>query len=543
MQIFLNILFITMLVSRGNMEAPLKITKYRNENLLAFEKLGGMYPMLERFEVKLAINLTDIANLGMEILNRIERVNSSVEVCKTKACSMELIGIQTNMKMATANLQNIMAQPRRLKRDAVWSTGGEYLQSFMGTLTEDDGKALVEEIINIETQQQVLVVEAKAAKDLLLQSYNHLKTVTVVVQELSNRMKKEIGLLTVRLKVAEANNLVMTEVRMAAEKFEKVVDGIIEIVFSKKVLGRLVTISQLNEIFSDIKNVVSDEVWFPFSLLTEVSSQRSVRIGIEKEILTVQLSVPAVSPERYQLFQAKPLAVVMDGKLIMLIPERNFIAVNDANRTVTFETIENCLRSEKQFFCFLQQPGSKEMCVERALMTLEVDEQLCQENLRIADIETDIAVRAGKDTLLVVATSVANFSARCKDGFRLDAHLTGVSLVTSKAPCYYKINNESFYEVPVHTVEKTIEPQLQVRWSADLTVNHKIVHPFPSFTNEQLMSLSQLGDKMIALNATDIETQWIMLPVKGWDWKQYGLAVATCVIIAGILYFCCFRKC
>lgn len=501
--IVLNFLLVLPLISKSIKEAPLKVIKYRNEDLLAFENLGEMHPIEEIFEVKLVINLTDVSSLGYEILNRIEKVNNSAEVCKSTVCLIELAGIKSNIKKSDSNLQNIMKNQRRLRRDAFWSSGGEFLQSLMGTLTEEDGRVLVEGIVNIESQQRKIMVDVKTAKDLLLQSYDHLKAATDIVQKLSHQTKEEIDKLSARLTIDRADNFVITEIRMAAQKFENMVNNIVEMVFNKKLLGRLITFSQLDDIFLEIKNTAFEGSWFPLNSFTEAPL---TEILIESAIMMVRLTVPAVSKDRFKIFEVKAFPIMIDGKLMNFFPEKNYIAINDLNRTMAFDSIENCLRYKKQLFCLSKKLNSDETCIETAFLTLRIDEKLCRKSFHIFDLKNETSYEVMEDNSLIAATLSAKHE-------------------------------------PVRSFDKVIEPELKVRWLANLTIDNEATNSLPTFTDAQLEFFDQLGDKMRALNATDIETEWITLDVNHWNWKQYLTATIVFSIFVGILYVCCFRKC
>lgn len=537
--------FLTASVS-SNTLGPAELVPYTNDNLAVIEKLHDLNPIVENYALNVQSNLTTIANCGKTILDKIAEIKERKEICISTSCSAKLETVKKTIEQGAYNLRAVKNTGKRPKR--YWESAGEWLHDSFGVLTATDMKILSDTSENIRTQQKAIIAQVSKEKQYLMGNFDHLENLANTINNLSSETQDRLNRVTDIINQADQDSDTIAQLENAARHFLDASIGCIDLIVSKRVTGKMLNLTQLDEIYSSLRSKLAPATKIAIDSLLELSIQRPATIRITNNILSTLINVPIVSSEVWEAFHVRQQLVIKDKKIVTLHIEEQLEALTPDNRTSRIDSQDDCYETSSELFaCLIKNPIKfKDSCVSSLIRTKSADSYLCDNLIMAAEIQSDTVVRLDSADILVVPESLTNISLNCLNQWQFSALLKAPSIIKVFQPCTLLVNDLMFIETPTKAHEAEIKEILEIKISPSKHKHIDEAPPLPKISETRMHTLEQLGKQIKQLNDEEINTPFITKVYRrqSTSAKVAFASVGTIIILCISVYcYCKFKSC
>lgn len=497
------------LLTIANAYGPAEIIPFEGGSVAMIDKLNNMNPIIETYELSIKSNLTDIALCGLSILKKIEQIKNHSEICKSKHSMAELILIERSIEQGAYNLRAVRATSKRPKR--FLESTLDWLANSFGLLTVNDLAQITQTSDNLRTQQKEIIEQVVSEKKAMLTTFENLKAVAYTVNNISAIAQDRLNMVKDYVNEADQDSETLGILNDAAKHFFDASAGCIDLLISKRVTGKLLNLTRLDAIYEGIRKNLTPDTKIAVDSLLELSIQRKATTKVINNILIVQLKVPIVSIETWEVFNIKKGVMVKDNKLITLDLEEQLLAINPNNYTAKIHSLKECyITHQDTLACYINSTiKNDKSCVSTVVKTNSVNSSLCENHIFSAKIQSDFVIRMDEAQVLVVPHTLTNISITCIPAWRFTVMIRQPSIIRSNQPCTLLINDLMFMEAPT----KFKEVDVTVTFDVKIDFNHHIVSDdaptLPKLSQTRLDSLEELGQKIKELNEREINTVFL----------------------------------
>lgn len=526
----------------GTALGPVEIAPYVNEHLATITKLFDMNPVVETYTLNIRTDLTHIARCGIAILDKINEIREFATICTTQACQQELEVIEHEVEQGAYHLKAIKnTAVSRQKR--FWEFGATWMRTNLGTLNEEDLEALTEIEANLRRQQKEVVSQVASGKQLLVDSFEHLKVVAQTINNISAVTEERMNEIKKELANAEQDKATLTALGEAARRFTTAAAGCIDLLVSKRIGGKMLSIFKVDQIYNELKDHLAPGTSVAIDSILELSLQREASISIRGNVMITSLDIPVITEDRWEVFQITQKPMLVGDKIIMLHLEQSTFALTPRNYSSQLNIPQECYSTNSnRRACRIQQPMRCSRDCASSLITSRHSNAIeCRNNVVAAQITTDMVVRLDQARVLVIPKSFTNISVDCLHQWKFQVVIDRPSVVEVTRPCSLQINDMLFLEAPIRFKDVNVEAETPIM--IDLAVHQHLADapPFPRMNQTQLESLDQLGLKIKQLNEKDLETPFLhkMFTRPTTSHKAVGISCGVAAAAAISIYIYC----
>lgn len=510
-----------------------------------------MLPVTSEWNVNIMVNADDIMSLGVELKGKLDAIKPELKCYNTTTptCKVSLDDVDDAVIDGAHRLAGLFKTNHHIMKRGIdilgWAIG-----QVTGQMDAYDKSAVLGNLSSIQNTQKQIVDQAQEGKQLLLEVFTDVQNtkqfatnISIAADEAIQQMRSEHA-----QSVAEDN--ARQQLAHAAQQFTRTVDAVVDLITFRRITGKIVSATTLEQAYNTIKLRAGPFEMFPFDTLSELAAHKEAAISLHGHIIIATLTTPTTKSEQWQTKKLILRPVIANGVITMMTLPFKFIATNSANDVSALAAIDECsITFEGTRVCKLPNavnPSGARSCLANAWVAKSIDNGLCKENLHHARITSDLLIRFDDNEVLLAPSSTMTATLNCDDAEEESIKVTSPTLIASDQPCLITTDTATFFLISkdLLNTKQTLKSTTGIDWQRPAT--WPSTPSFPRLTETQLEDTAQLGAHIKSLNDKHIEVR--QNTVEATTLTAIWGAVSAYIILAGIMVAitatlcCCIRR-
>lgn len=540
----------TGLPARSN-RAKIRITPYRESSLITFKEIGPLLPVTSEWNVNILVNADDIMSLGVELKSKLDSIkqhlkcyNSSNSPCKISVDETDDCIIDGVHRLAGL----FKTEHHKVKRgiDILgWAIG-----QVTGQMDAYDKAAVVGNLSTVQDTQRQIINQAQEGKQLLLEVFADIQTTKQFATNISIAADESIQQMRSTWAQNDAEDNARQQLDHATQKFTRTVDAVVDLITFKRITGRIVSPTTLEDTYNKLKLRAGASEYFPFETLSELAAHREAEITLHGHIIIATLTTPTTKTDQWQAKKLVLRPVISNNVVTMMTLPFGFVATSATNEVSALTSINDCaITFDGIRVCKLPNavnPSNAKSCLTDAWVSRSIDNDLCKTNLHHAQITSDLLIRFDDNEVLIAPADSLTTTIICDDAEQETIKITIPTLITSDQPCLITAGTSAFFLISKDTIttKQPLKSASGIEWQQPNT--WPSTPTFPRLTETQLENAAQLGAHIKDLNDRHIEIR--QAAVETQTLTAIWGAVSAYIILAVIMFAvtatlcCCIRR-
>lgn len=357
-----------------------------NATGIIFSSLGKVKLTYKNWKVCYHYNLTEYYNEIEEFRPCIDKIETLCVMLEDENCKIITNYFKKEYENMGHDVNKLNEKIKRKKRDAPLRSVGRFNHWLFGVIDEETGQkyenkindiiSTVNEHFTMQNEQTTLVKKTIAATKTSLQGFKtNIFDLNKNIKTMKNLVLDQFNVTDMKIQLnflIETAILIVIEHKSSTDKIKSVMGESIKGDFSDTIpIESLVSDLELIRVKFDTSES------FPFDLENpsthEMLAVVTTRSRINKKFLIIEVSVPMVENQIFELFKSMPIPIVDDETMFAIQTSQKHLLVDRVTEEVIIlpeNDLNKCIKIRSIFVCETNAPVmmGDDSCCEAAIM-------------------------------------------------------------------------------------------------------------------------------------------------------------------------------
>lgn len=457
-----------------------------------------MLPIEKKLELKIVLSLADVAKMTINTIQTKQELYTTLKCVKTNAfpgCKHLMEALDDIIEVNILNIQALTGNHRAKRSIEIL---GNIIRAITGNLDQEDLQKLSERLNTITDHANVITENVNNQREIIIDLFNQVKTLSTTITGFNSGAKDKLDDISGKADRLAAELELLLEFTTAVNRFNYQVDGLLNLITTKRISGKFLSQGLLDKAATAIMNKLGPDDVFPFNNALEAVMQSEAKISRNSIHIVVTIVLPVTKAKKWIISKITKYPIVHEN-LITVIDGPEFIATSYDGRTSTMKNIDSCWNTAQAHVCEMTAPIKKgDDCFGNALKTQSTSEKLCSQFLHTAKFSKNMLVKLKPNEVLILIKTETEITVVCETKEIYKKKIKTNTMIRADIHCTGEMEELEFWLIPLITDTQ----QLPVKSTGRLQIQ-QVEDGKPKLTIKRLAQHGRVGGEDSKIRSGD----------------------------------------